>query len=70
MKLMQTHHFCIRKVLLSNYLICLITLISHIAELLCTRKFCFFRPGLHMSLKYAQYNHLRCPMMGEVFLGT
>ena len=33
-------------------------------------KFHRVRPGPHMSLKYAQYNHLHCPMMGEVSLET
>ena len=41
-------------------------LIIHIAELLLTRKFFCFRKGPHISFKYAQHSHLRCPMMGEV----
>ena len=39
-------------------LICLIILISHIAQLLLIRIFYCFRPGRHISLKYAQHNHL------------
>ena len=39
-------------------LICLIILISHIAQLLLIRMFYFFRPGRHISFKYAQHNHL------------
>ena len=27
-------------------------------------------PGTHISFKYAQHNHLRYPMMGEVSLET
>ena len=67
MKLTQTHYFYFRKALLSNYFISLITLISHIAQLL-IRKFYCFRPGPHISFKYWRHNHLRCPMMGEVSL--
>ena len=52
MKLTQPHHFCIRKVLLSNYFN------SQIAQLLLTHKFYHFHPGLHISFKYAQHNHL------------
>ena len=51
-------------------LICLIILISHIVKLLLIRKFYCFRPGAHISFKYARHNHLRCPMMGEVSLET
>ena len=40
------------------------------AQLLLIRKFYCFRKGPHISFKYAQYNHLRCPMMGEVSLET
>ena len=50
-------------------LICLIILISHIAQLLLIRKFYCFRPGPHISFKYARH-HLPCPMMGEVSLET
>ena len=55
---------------------CLITLIypiiliSHIAQLLLISKFYCFRKGPHISFKYAQHNHSRCPMMGEVSLET
>ena len=45
-----------------------ITLISHIAQLVLIRKFYCFRPGPHISFKYASHNHLRCPMMEEVSL--
>ena len=31
-------------------------------------KFYCFRPGPHISFKYARHNHLRCLMMGEVSL--
>ena len=51
-------------------LICLIILISHIVKLLLIRKFYCFRPGAHISFKYARHNHLRCPMMREVSLET
>ena len=47
-------------------LICLIILISHLVKLLLIRKFYRFRPGAYISFTYAQHNHLRCPMMGEV----
>ena len=73
MKLRQTHHFCViitfgsAKLYYLITLICLIILISHIAQLLLIRKFYCFCPGLHVSFKYVQPNHLRCPMMGEVF---
>ena len=46
--------------------ICLITIISHIVKLLLIRKFYCFRPGAHISFKYARHNHLPCPVMGEV----
>ena len=68
MTLTQTHHFCVRKSLLSITLICSIILISHIAQLFLIRKFYCFRKGWHIYLKYARHNHLRCPMMGEVSL--
>ena len=48
-------------------LICLIILISHITKLLLIHKFCF-HPGSHIFFKYARYNHLRWPMIGEVSL--
>ena len=73
MKLRQTHHFCViitfasTKLYYLITLICLIILISHIAQLLLIRKFYCVCPGLHVSFKYVQPNHLRCPMMGEVF---
>ena len=70
MKLTQTHHFCIRKALLSITLICLITLISHIAQLLLIRKFYCFRLAPHIYFKYARNNNLRFLMMGEVPLET
>ena len=47
-------------------LICLIILISHIVKLLLIRKFYCFRPGAHISFKYARHNHLRCLMLAEV----
>ena len=65
MTLTQTHNFCFRKGLLSNTLICLIILISRIAQRLSICKFYFFCPGAHISFKYARYNHFRCPMMRE-----
>ena len=46
-------------------LICLIIIISHTVKLLLICKFYCFCPGAHISFKYARYNHLRCPMMGE-----
>ena len=64
----QTHHFCVRKGLLSNSLIYLIILISHIVHLLLIRKFCCFRPGPDIFFKYARHNNFRCSMMGEVSL--
>ena len=67
---LQTHHFCVRKVLLSNYFNLPIILISHIAQLLLIRKFYGFRPGRHISFKYERHNHLHCPMMGEASLET
>ena len=73
MKLRETHHFCVIITFVSVKLyylitlICLIILISHIAQLLLIQKFYCFCPGLHVSFKYVQPNHLRCPMMGEVF---
>ena len=72
MTLMQTHHFCVRKGLLLVTLICLIILITHIAQILLIRNFvvirnCCFRPGPHISFKCARH-HLHCPMMGEVSL--
>ena len=54
MKLMKTYHFCVRKVLLSNFLIWLITLI---VQLLLFRKFYRFRPSPHTFFKYEQHNH-------------
>ena len=51
-------------------LICLIILISHIAQLLLIRKFYCFRPGSHVLFVYSRYNHLRWPMMREVSLET
>ena len=51
-------------------LIRLIILISHIVQLLLIRKFYCFRPGPHISFKYARHNHLRCPIMGGVSLET
>ena len=51
-------------------LICLIILISHIAQLLLIRKFYCFRPGRHISFKYVRHKHLHCPMMGEASLET
>ena len=51
-------------------LICLIILISHITQRLFIRNFYCFRPGPHISWKYARHNHLRCPMMGEVSVET
>ena len=68
MVFMLTHHFCVPKALCLITLIYLITLISHIEQLLFTRQFYFFRPGPHIFLKNARHNHLRCPMMGEVSL--
>ena len=60
---MRTHHFyCLIT------LICLIILISHIPQLLLIRKIYCFHPGRHIFFKYAQHNHLRCPMMVEVSL--
>ena len=50
-------------------LIYLITLISHIVQLL-IGNFYFFRPDPHISFKYSRHNHLRCPMIGEVSLET
>ena len=69
MTLMQTHQFCIHKVYCLITLICLIILISHIAQVLISKFYCF-RPGPHISFKYVQHNHLRCLMMGEVSLET
>ena len=48
--------------------VCPIILISHIVQLFLIRKFYCFRKGRHIYFKYAQHNHLHCPMMGEVFL--
>ena len=71
MTLTQTHHFCVRKFYCHITLICPINLISHIAQLLLIRKFYCFRPGPHISFKYARHNHLRCPTMNFVkFLRT
>ena len=70
MTLTQTRHFYVRKGLLSNYFNLSNYLNSHIAQLLLIRKFYCFRPGPHISFKYARHNHLRCPMMGEVSLET
>ena len=67
MTLTQSYHFCVRKDLPSN-LICLIILISHIAQFLLIFKFCCFRQGPHISFKYAWHNHLRCPVVGVVSL--
>ena len=60
MRLKQTHHFRVRKVKVYCLitLICLIILISHIAQLFFIHKFCF-HPGRHISFKYARHNHLR-----------
>ena len=69
MTLAQTHYFCVRKALLSNYLNLSDYLISHITQLL-IRKFYCFRPGPHISFKVVQHNRLRCPMMEEVPLKT
>ena len=68
MTLTQTRYFRVHISLLSNAycLICLIILISYIAQLLLIRKFYCVRPGPHISFKYVGHNHLRCPMMGEV----
>ena len=64
---MQTHHFSVRKSLLSNYF----NLSNYqIAQLLLIRKFYFFRKGPHIYFKYAQRNHLHYPMMGEASLET
>ena len=49
-------------------LICLIILISHIAQLLLIRKCYCFCPGPHISFKYVPHNHLQCPMTGEISL--
>ena len=68
MALTQTHHFCIRKSLIT--LTCPFILTSHIAQLLLIRKFHCFRKVQHISFKYARHNHLRDPMMGEVSLET
>ena len=70
MTLTQTHHFCVRKVYCLITLICSIILISHIVQLFLIRKFYCFRKGAHISFKYTQHNHLRCPMMGGVSLKT
>ena len=51
-------------------LICPITLISHIPELLLIGRFYRFRKGANISLQYARYNHSRCPMMRQVSLET
>ena len=48
----------------------LIILISHISQLLRTRKFYCFRLSPHICFRYAWNNHLRCPMIGEVSLET
>ena len=59
-------HFCIREALLSLItLICLNTLISHIAQLFIYEFYCF-HPGPHISFKNACHYHLRCPMMGAL----
>ena len=63
--LRNTHHFCVRKPFLFNYLNCLIILTSHIAQLLLISKFYCFRSDPHISFKYVGHNHLRCPMMGK-----
>ena len=51
-------------------LYCLSTLISDIARFLLICKLYCFRRRSHVSFKYAQHNHLHCPMMGEVSLET
>ena len=48
--------------------VCPIILISHIVQLFLIRKCYCFHNGRHIYFKYAQHNHLHCPMMGEVFL--
>ena len=63
MKLTETHPFCVHKALL------LITLISHIAQLLIHRCY-YFHAGPPISFKYVGHNHLRCSMMGKVSLET
>ena len=70
MAITQTDPFGVRKALLSNTFISLIILISHIPQLLLTRKFYCFRPDPNISFKYARQNHLRCPIIGEVSLET
>ena len=44
----------------------LIILISHISQLLRTRKFYCFCPSPHICFRYAWNNYLPCPMIGEV----
>ena len=46
-------------------LICLITFISQIAQLLLIRKCYCFRQGSYISFKYARHDHLPCLMMRE-----
>ena len=72
MALTQTRYFRVNIGLLSNVycLICLIILISYVAQLLLIRKLYCVRPGPHISFKYVRHNHLRFPMMGEVSLET
>ena len=61
----QIHHFCVRKALLS-----IITLISHIAQLLLICKFYCFHLGLNISFKYVWHNYLSSLKIGEVSLET
>lgn len=60
MKLMKTHHFCIRKALLSHYFI------IHIAELLLIHKLYCFCLAPNISFKSAEHNHARSLMIGDV----
>ena len=50
-ELTQTHHFYVVKVDCLFTFICLIILISHIAQLFLIRKFCCFPKGPHISFK-------------------